>query len=671
MAVNLSPVGGVAAQFFDNSGNVLTGGKLYTYLAGTTTPATTYTTSSGNTAQPNPIVFNAAGRVPDSGEIWLSDGVLYKFSLQDQYGVQIATYDNIDGINSNFVSYTSQNEVQTATQGQTIFTLTTIQYTPATNNLAVYVNGSKQIDPTNYVETGSTTVTFVSGLNVGDVVEFNTATPVSSNATSAANVSYNEGGTGAINTTVEAKLQESVSVKDFGAVGDGTTDDTNAFNSALTALANGGTLLIPLGRYLITDTLTLNTGITIQGQGNADRTFGTPNTSANSSYIFQTTASKSVFKINGNTRQIRIKDISLGSKLNVNLVSSTTINGISMAGTYSNSSTDIVIERCGFYNFNKAISVVDTALPGSLNPDWQCDNVSLNNCTFYMNKDGVYFYTTNADSWVFTNCDFFTGDNANGLHLNRCGTFTAINCFGGDIAPATPGSPIAAYGILVNGDGYIDTTKFINCQWEATTNMLRVETSYYPNQFVGAMKIIMDSCEIEDDITIAAAINYISFASRYNNSVYVTGSNAIIESYSDYFISPSNYVITGSNSVLNTAITSSQTSVNAANNGWILGGIKNSPQTTYPTTLSTASWNKSDIVWNSNAVAGNVVGWVCTVAGNPGTWQPFGQAGFRSAASTPVGVFTPFFIGEEYLDTNANKWYKSIGLANTNWVALN
>jgi hypothetical protein len=36
MAVNLSPVGGVAAQFFDNSGNVLTGGLLYTYLAGTT-----------------------------------------------------------------------------------------------------------------------------------------------------------------------------------------------------------------------------------------------------------------------------------------------------------------------------------------------------------------------------------------------------------------------------------------------------------------------------------------------------------------------------------------------------------------------------------------------------------------------------------------------------------
>ena len=36
MAVFLSPVGGVAAQFFTNTGSVLTGGKLYTHAAGTT-----------------------------------------------------------------------------------------------------------------------------------------------------------------------------------------------------------------------------------------------------------------------------------------------------------------------------------------------------------------------------------------------------------------------------------------------------------------------------------------------------------------------------------------------------------------------------------------------------------------------------------------------------------
>lgn len=185
MDVNLSPVGGAAAQFFDNSGNVLTGGKLYTYLAGTTTPAVTYTSNSGITAHSNPIVLNAAGRVPDSGEIWLSDSVQYKFLLKDQTDVQIATWDNISGINSNFVSYGTQTQTITATQGQTIFTLTTVSYTPAGNTLSVFVNGSKQIITDNYVETSSTVVTFVDGLNVGDVVEFTTVVSSNVNPTNA------------------------------------------------------------------------------------------------------------------------------------------------------------------------------------------------------------------------------------------------------------------------------------------------------------------------------------------------------------------------------------------------------------------------------------------------------------------------------------------------------
>jgi uncharacterized protein involved in exopolysaccharide biosynthesis len=62
-------------------------------------------------------------------------------------------------------------ETQTATAGQTVFNLS-FSYAPTQNTLRVYVNGSKQILSLNYVETNPTRVTFLSGLNLGDVVEF-------------------------------------------------------------------------------------------------------------------------------------------------------------------------------------------------------------------------------------------------------------------------------------------------------------------------------------------------------------------------------------------------------------------------------------------------------------------------------------------------------------------
>lgn len=94
--VTLSIFAGVGAQLFDDSGNVLTGGKIYTYEAGTSTPLASYTSSAGNTAHSNPIILNAAGRVP-TGEIWLDYAYLYKFIVRTSTDVLIATYDNVGG----------------------------------------------------------------------------------------------------------------------------------------------------------------------------------------------------------------------------------------------------------------------------------------------------------------------------------------------------------------------------------------------------------------------------------------------------------------------------------------------------------------------------------------------------------------------------------------------
>jgi microcystin-dependent protein len=95
MAVNLSPIGN-GFQFFDNNGAPLNAGKIYTYQAGSSTPLATYTSSSGLTANANPIILGTSGRPPN--DIWLTEGFFYKFILKDSADVTIQTYDNLYGI---------------------------------------------------------------------------------------------------------------------------------------------------------------------------------------------------------------------------------------------------------------------------------------------------------------------------------------------------------------------------------------------------------------------------------------------------------------------------------------------------------------------------------------------------------------------------------------------
>lgn len=95
MSVNLSPIGN-GQQFFDNNGIPLAGGLLYTYVAGSSTPLSSFTDSAGTIANTNPIVLNSAGRAPS--EIWLTYGSAYKLILCDASNNQIWSLDNIRGI---------------------------------------------------------------------------------------------------------------------------------------------------------------------------------------------------------------------------------------------------------------------------------------------------------------------------------------------------------------------------------------------------------------------------------------------------------------------------------------------------------------------------------------------------------------------------------------------
>lgn len=94
MSYHISPIANSAQ--IDANGNPLSGGKIYTYLAGTATAAATYADDAG-TVQANPIILNASG-LP-ANPIWLLSGIAYKFVFKDASDVLIRTVDDITGVN--------------------------------------------------------------------------------------------------------------------------------------------------------------------------------------------------------------------------------------------------------------------------------------------------------------------------------------------------------------------------------------------------------------------------------------------------------------------------------------------------------------------------------------------------------------------------------------------
>jgi hypothetical protein len=226
MAVTLSLFAGAGAQFFDNNGNVLSGGKIYTYQAGTTTPLATYTSNSESAFHTNPIILDSAGRVPSGGEIWLQLGVGYKFVLRTSADVLIATYDNIPSSAQPPVANDADSIMYE--QGYTV-------------TAGSFVVGKIY----RIASVGTTNFTLIGAVNNTVGTHF-IATGAGSGT-----------GTAELSQTVETKLRQTISVSDFGAIGNGVADDTAAIQAAIDSRASvGGVISFPAGIYKITASLT-------------------------------------------------------------------------------------------------------------------------------------------------------------------------------------------------------------------------------------------------------------------------------------------------------------------------------------------------------------------------------------------------------------------------------
>jgi hypothetical protein len=159
-----------------------------------------------------------------------------------------------------------------ATAGQTVFSgagedSNTLAYSASRES--VFINGAYQQRGVDYTANNGTSITITPALLAGDVIEVHCVNNVAGAVTDqSSGIYFTQSGTGATVRTVDSKLKELVSVRDFGAVGDGIVDDTAAIQAAIDSMIprGRGTVFLPPGTYRTTSTFTVY-GLSVNFEG--------------------------------------------------------------------------------------------------------------------------------------------------------------------------------------------------------------------------------------------------------------------------------------------------------------------------------------------------------------------------------------------------------------------
>lgn len=245
-------------------------------------------------------------------------------------------------------------------------------------------------------------------------------------------------------------ISDYVNVKDYGAKGDGVTDDTLAIQSAINSLPNqGGVILFPIGEYIITDTITIGNGtkdsvstkncIALIGANNAATNLSVWAGNNGTCIRYKGTAAKPMLRILGPILDPVIENITLwgedtathgiymtcGGQAKINKVTISNVtqiglfidvwNGLTVDGTANNI-------QCEFTNlfinvaFNPNAVCIKTQAYGNK------PNVDTNMCTFrnmfllYNGTGGAALYLGFMDASLFESIHCYKNGDTNGSH---------------------------------------------------------------------------------------------------------------------------------------------------------------------------------------------------------------------------------------------------------------
>jgi len=259
-------------------------------------------------------------------------------------------------------------------------------------------------------------------------------------------VGTTNGSAGSVTRTVASKLNDTVSVKDFGAVGDGTTDDTVAIQAAINYATNllGTTIYFPAGTYIITSELTATGSVILKGAGSSFVAVAGFPTSIGTLLKYNGTAGATMLSLTTSNSGCGVEDISFNGN-------SLAAKGILLTGVVYGKFNNIHI-----YSITNVGLEINggNATTASYNSFSNLAINALSTCYAALWVRGSSVYNSNACHNIFRGTTITFLGASHGLVLGGCDNNNFIMTF-----IYCPSSGVTGYGVYVDP---ADVTGFPN-----------------------------------------------------------------------------------------------------------------------------------------------------------------------------------------------------------------
>lgn len=411
-------------------------------------------------------------------------------------------------------------------------------------------------------------------------------------------VGFLQAGTGSVARTVQSKMRDMISVKDFGAVGNGEADDTDAIQAALDAAPDKSAIYFPAGVYSVRNITIPNKFLTFFGDGQWETILQARSGISNSNYL---------------------------------IASATYVNNA------TSGSLPIIVYRMGFDGSTYADNVF--VLYGFYSELIDCQFTSPNNAgaALLLTSDGISgaaCSSTLVENKVL-NCRMNGGGSgAASFNMTSSGQKLTDMMFIGNVAWNGNATFTAMAGHNVSSNHFYGSAVYFN--------RLSIGTIISKNYFE-------DTVSLGDFVYPIVTFDNNSLLARLTIGFGNSGETIVLNNnnfqstadiFHNYFAANKHVVVNGGSFVTGTPVVFSNGSstgrvtFNRVYNytlGYELDGSRTAAtgriakvfwDSAAPTT---GTWDVGDIIWNTSPAAAGYIGWVCTTVGTPGTWKTFGN----------------------------------------------